>query len=169
MERVTCKTYPESKIAHVSCKIKYIDRHHVKVDSYVNSTEPFNCTLHALMWYKYNTYQRIGGEIRENMCDWLSGKHNFFVLNWILRRISKYTNMNHPCPLNGHVYFKVDNISVNTFAFPQIIPSGRYRVDVTMLESNQKILYDMSIYFSVSDHRIEVVWVQKCDTFFLFY
>lgn len=160
LERVICKTFPGSKIAHVNCQIKYIDRTHVKVDSYVNSTEPFHCILHALMWYRYNTYQRIGGQIRENICDWLSGRKKFFVLNWIFSQISEHTNiMRHPCPLNGHIYFKVDNISIDTFAFPQILPAGRYRIDVTMLDSNEKILYNLWVYFSVSDHRVEVVWV----------
>lgn len=159
MERVICNRYPGTKITFFKCLIKYIDRKHLKIDVRVNASEPVeDIWVRGRIYYKYNTYQRFGGEIWTNVCDWLAGKARYFVMDWIVREMLKYTNLNHTCPYEDHVYFKVNNISVATFAFPQIVPSGRYRVDMIMTESDQKkILMNASIYFSVSDHRIEIV------------
>lgn len=78
-------------------------------------------------------------------------------MDWILPKMMKYTNLNHTCPYNGYVFLKVDNISLNDFAFPQLIPAGRYRTHISVQESDDKILFNASLYFSVSDHRLVVV------------
>lgn len=135
-EKLICKVYPGGKVAAHKCLTKYIDRNNVKVDSHVNFIEPLN---------------NLWAGIR------LDGKSKSFVLDWILPIIGKYTNVNHPCPYNS-VYIKPDNISVNGFAFPQIIPSGRYRINIKLAQGDERTVFkEGDLYFSISDHRIEVV------------
>lgn len=94
------------------------------------------------------------------MCEWLAGKRTMFLLNFYGPILQKYSSLNHTCPYSGQFFFKFDNISMETFAFPQILPAGRYYLDIYLTESDQsksKILYNVKLYASVSDHRIEVV------------
>lgn len=157
-ERVICKTYPGSKFAHIHCGVKYIDRNNLKIDVWGNISEPIeNAWINIEPYYKYNTYTRIAGYIWENICEWFTGKKSF-ILDYTIGSILNYSNFNHVCPYIGYIYFKTNNISINTFEFPQLVPSGRYRVDFNLTEGDRKrILIHGKLYFSISDHRIEMV------------
>lgn len=99
----------------------------------------------------------MGGVTSGSLCDWLDGKYPSFVLGWIVPKLFKYTNLNRTCPYDGYIYFKVSNISVDEFSFPQALPAGRYRVNVNFKENEQQNLFNLTGWFSVSDHRIEIV------------
>lgn len=135
----------------------------MKVDMRVNLSKPVkDIWVHVEPYYKYQTYVRIAGYIWENPCDWMSGKTKSIFLDWTLGLALKlpniHTNINHTCPFSGYNYFKFDNISVQQFAFPQLVPSGRYRLNVNLTESDRsKVLGGCVLYVSVSDHRVEVV------------
>lgn len=158
-ERVTCKIHPGSVITGMYCVIKYIDRNHLKIDARLNASKSVeNMWIHAAPYYRYNTYQRIANELWENPCAWFAGTTKSYIMDWTVGRMLKYTNFNHTCPYSGQVYFKVDNISINAFPLPPIMPSGRYRVDVEVTEKDRRnILASAQFFFSISDHRIEVV------------
>lgn len=115
--------------------------------------------VHGAPYYRYNTYQRTANELWENLCGWFDGSTKSYIMDWSVGRMLKYTNFNHTCPyLPGKVFFKVDNISVDAFPLPPIMPAGRYRVDITLTENNRtKVLGSAKFYFSISDHRIEIV------------
>src|SRR5262249_2128104 len=124
-----CNTYPDSKVSNMKCVIKYIDRKNIKIDMWANVTKQIErIWAIALMYYKYNTYQRIAVNLWEDICGWFSGKTKSYIMDWTFGRVLNYTNLNHHCPYNGHVYLKVDNVSIDRFPFPPIIPSGRYRI-----------------------------------------
>lgn len=159
-ERVTCETYPGSTIVELHCGIKYIDRNrNLKIDSWLNISKSLDDVwIHAVPYYRYNTYQRIANELWEQPCEWFSGQSKSYVLDWTIGRMLRYTNFNHTCPYFGRVYFKVDNISIDSFPLPPIMPAGRYRVDIDVVGSNRKnVLASAKFYSSISDHRIEVV------------
>lgn len=145
----------------LKCKMKYIDRDHLTIDVSCNLTEPvYNMYLHIEPYFKFNRYTRIAGHIWENICDWLGGKRSSFIVDYYVPIIVNNSNLNHPCPYSGYVFIKFDNISMKTFAFPQILPTGRYYEDVYITESygsKSKVLINYKLYNSVSDHRIEVV------------
>lgn len=145
-------------MSSVDCKAKYIDRNHVKIAASANLSEPLHeIWVHVEPYYKFNRYTRIAGYIWENLCDWLAGKKSF-ILDYYGSRLMKFTNINHTCPYSGNIFGKIDNISIQAFAFPQILPSGRYFIDMIGYESDRsKVLSNLQIYFSVSDHRIEIV------------
>lgn len=73
-----------------------------------------------------------------------------------MAKVKKYSNLNHKCPYDGLVYFRVNNISVDEFTPSKLVPAGRYRIDTIVLESDDKILFNVSTYISVSDHRVNV-------------
>lgn len=152
-----CKAQPGSKIESLKCRVKNIDRKHLKIDVAINSSASlFNIETRGRFYYRYNIYQRVGGELRINVCDWMAKRTTNVVLEWMLNSFLKHTNLNHTCPYN-QFYFKVDNISIDEFAYPQIMPSGQYRTETIVQESADKILFNFSLYFSISDHRVEIL------------
>lgn len=159
-ERVICKAHPGSVITKLICDIKYIDRNgNLKIDAWMNISKSIdNVWIHAVPYYRYNTYHRIANELWEKPCDWLAGTTKSYIMDWTVGRMLKYTNLNHTCPYVGRMYFKVANISMSNFPIPPIMPSGRYRVDVELTESDRKnVLASAQFYSSISDHRIEIV------------
>lgn len=71
--------------------------------------------------------------------------------------IAKYSNTYHPCPFSGLIYAKADNVSVQHFILPQIVPAGRYRIDFNITEGQHgTTMIATSVYGSISDHRVEV-------------
>lgn len=144
---------------NVQCRIKYIDRNHVKGRLSVNFIKPTTqLWLHIVGYFKYNTYQKIATELWDDVCGWLNGSHKSFLLDFLKPLFTKYSNFNHTCPYLGIVLGKTDNISVQQFAFPQIMPAGRYRLDFNVTKGLRRgEIYGGSLYFAISDHRIEVV------------
>lgn len=138
--------------------MKYIDRNHLKVDAWGNLTKPVNSfKLRIRFYYKYARYQRVGGDFNVNLCEMLLMKANRHpVMEWYLGKLSKFTNFNHKCPYSGFLYARADNVSIDELVYPDMIPAGRYRIDTTVFEDNDRVLFNTSVYFSISDHRIDV-------------
>ncbi|XP_031629087.1 uncharacterized protein LOC116344614 [Contarinia nasturtii] len=163
-ERATCAKSPNGNISYLKCDIRHVSRRHVRVDVALNLTKPVKeALMHIVLYYKYNTYQRFAINLWEDACFWISHMKKSFFLDWTLKRffnlptnINNITNINHPCPYEGFVYVKINNVSVDQFPFEQFIPSGRYRLDVDFTRHDKKTLYaSAKLYFSVSDLRIE--------------
>lgn len=114
--------------------------------------------FHGVIYYKYYTYQRIATEYWDDACAWIAGKRTSYILDYMKPLISSYSNFNHTCPYTGLVIAKADNISVQRFVIPQIVPAGRYKVEVNITEGDRKTsVVGLTMFFSISDHRIEVV------------
>lgn len=161
MERFICKTYPGSKVTDLKCNVRNIDRYHLKAYVSLNLSEPIhNIYYHLEPYFKFSRYTRIAGHIWEDVCAWFAGTRASFLFNYYVPLIQKYSNLNHSCPYSGHLVVKMDNISMERFAFPQILPAGRYYLDSYFTESDRsksKLLFNIKLYASVSDHRIEIV------------
>lgn len=157
LERFSCHV-SSKKIGQYYCKVKYIDRENIKVLVWANLTEPLTAAhVHILAYYRYNTWFKIA-DFWIDLCGWISGKEKAYVLDYLKPLIFKYTNLNHSCPYSGYLFGKVDNISLQLFTFPQIVPSGRYRIEVNVTEGDRnKPFASATIQSSISDHRIEVV------------
>lgn len=145
------------------CIFKYIDRNHLKADMSAIITKPIRSMwIHVAIYYKYSTYQNIGAEYWDDFCGWLGGKKMSYALTAYKPIIKKYTNFNHSCPYTGTLLFKFNNFSAQSLAFPQIVPSGRYRIEVDFWEDDRKtFLFGVFAYTSISDYRLEVVQRKK--------
>lgn len=108
-------------------------------------------------YYRYVTYRFFPISIWDDMCGWIADKRHSFILDWTVGKVIQYSNMNHPCPYVGIVFIKVDNISMDTFVFDQLLPAGRYRIDFDISDEYQGKVSMLTgkIFASVSDHRIE--------------
>lgn len=161
LEKMICKSYPGSKVTDLKCTLKNIDRYHLKADISFNITEPIdNMYYHIEPYFKFTRYTRIAGHIWEDLCGWLAGKRTSFLSNYYMPILQKYSSFNHTCPYSGYTFIKFDNISMETFAFPQILPAGRYYLDIYVTESDRsksKILFNYKLYNTVSDHRTEIL------------
>lgn len=159
---MTCKLYPNDIMSAVFCEVKYINRNNIKINVWANFSQPiYECWAHALVYYRFNglTYQRFPIELWENVCGWFAGTSKSYLLDWTFGRVLQYTNMNHPCPYENHAYVKIDNISMNHFFIEQFLPAGKFRIDVNLTNTYKGAVLAMaSIFFSVSDLRIEKFW-----------
>lgn len=162
-ERFTCSpSPPESKVQSLYCNVKRISRNNLKLHIHANITKPVNDVLfHVTFYYKFNriVFNKYPIDLWENVCDYLDGKiMKSYMLDWIVKGLLKYTNLNHSCPYIGYVFLKADNISVDTLSFaPSLIPAGSYRIDIIGTESDRVTFAAAQMYFSVSEHRMEVV------------
>lgn len=160
-ERFTCDRNPNGVISYLKCDVRHIGRRRLRFDLAANITKPMTgAYMHLVAYYKYNTYRRIAVNHWEDGCGWLNGTAKSFFLDWTLKRVQNYigadTNINHPCPYEGYTYLKINNISVDHFPLEPLMPSGRYRLDINITESDKKTsIFSAKLYMSVSDHRIE--------------
>lgn len=137
--------------------MNYIDRDHVKFDVWGNLTASISSIKsRSRFYYKYSTYQRMGGDINIDICDLLTKDRRIPAMQWFFGRLTKYSNISHRCPYDNVIYARASNVSIDEFAYPDMMPAGRYRIDTTVFEDDQKVLFNASLYFSISDHRIDV-------------
>lgn len=165
LERIVCP--PSSELSAITnsfhCVFKYISRRDLKIEFRLNATKPLDDVwVHSVFYHKFNgiSFQKFPIDLLENVCNWISGKGKSYVMNWSLSKIIQYSNVNHACPWVD-LHFKVDNISAKAFTFDEsFLPSGQYRVDNDFTETESRTstaFMSASLYFSVSDHRLEKV------------
>lgn len=162
-ERLHCpKTSPGSVAQSFNCILKHVSRTNLKIHVGWKLTRPVQSFwMHSVFYYKFNgiTFHKFPIDLTEDLCGWINGTGKSFAMDWSLGKMLKYTNVNHTCPYVGPMWLKVDNIPEETLTFDNsLIPSGEYRVDYEMLESPASNPFlEASLYFSVSDHRLEIV------------
>lgn len=130
----------------------------------------FNITLHNMLkdihfaeakfegYRRYATWQRLTGSMWENLCDIFDPKISTPVFDVIMKNLRKYTNFGHPCPYlrNETLYMVADRLEVKDMHIP-FIPSGQYRVDMTMTDGKERHPLSLfQFYFDISDHRVKV-------------
>lgn len=142
--------------------MKHVSRRHLRADMAVNFTKPVSGTyMHFKTYYKYSIYRPIAIDMWEEVCGWFDGTGKSYFLDLTLKLLYSFagveTNVNHPCPYVGYHYLRFKNISVDQMSkFDYFMPSGRYRIDGELFESDKKtIIASLKFYLSVSDNRIE--------------
>lgn len=122
--------------------------------------------LHFVVYYRYNgiEYKKFPIDVWEDLCDWFSKKNDaarikkksFLLTEWILKRFSNYSNWNHTCPYENEMTIRAARFPISSIEIPQMLPAGRYQIDINMVEGDRKsIVHATKIFFSISDHRIE--------------
>lgn len=155
-ERFVCEQNPRGIFSIAKCEIRHVSRRQLRIWIDGNLTQPlYEARAHYILYYKYNTYQKYAIELREDICGWLNGTKHSYFMDWTVKKVINYSNFNHSCPYMGNVFLKVKNISIDRFPFEPLIPSGRYRLDFNLTETNKKNVFMAKLYFSVSDYRIE--------------
>lgn len=154
-----------TKVTVTECWLKKVGRignDRISAVTRFRITEPITeAFLHMRAFYKYQAYQpykKFPVDIWEDLCGWLNGTKNSFYLNWTLEPAKKFITYDGEmkCPLIGNLDMKFENISLNSrFPLTQIVPSGRYRVEVNFTEGDRStIISGKRYYFSISDNRI---------------
>lgn len=157
-ERIECWYDPNGVYSFYKCDLKHISRKRYRIHTYANLSRPLRTAyVSSTAYRKYNTYQNFAGTLTDNVCDWLSGKSKSHFLDWAIKRVLNYTNLeNRTCPLEGEVFIKADNLSTDYFPIEQFMPSGRYRLDLNFSETYRGKPYATAkLYGAISDHRIE--------------
>lgn len=117
--------------------------------------------FHTVLYHKFNgiVFSKFPIDLWENGCDYFDGKRDkTYLLNWILTQVLQYSNLNHSCPYTK-VSLKADNVSLEK-AFPftaSILPSGQYRVVVSITSDDRVPGIEMQMYGTVLEHYLEKI------------
>lgn len=167
MEKVVCIANDNDSATLTTCLVKYINRRELTLDVSLMLKKRLDAAfLHAVVYYRYNgiEYKKFPIDIWEDMCGWFKFRYDTrsmkkmesFFAEWILKKFSNYTNLNHTCPYEGEIATKVARFPIGSIEIPQLLPAGRYRLDIIVLEGDRKsIVFATKIFYSISDHRIE--------------
>lgn len=143
--------------------MKYIDRKNVKLDVWYTLSETITKVwVETTVHYKYTAHWHRFAQFQTDICGFLNGSTASYLLDIVFSRLSNYTNTKHPCPFSGTMFFRANNISAQFMSLPQIMPAGLYRLGMNFTGTNQAsnmlhFLANWTLFFSVSDHRIEIV------------
>lgn len=157
-ERLQCLQNQGDSLASINCEMKRISRDNFKIDILINLTQPVkDVWIHGVAYFKYIHYQKFPVDLWEDLCGWLAGKSKSYLLDWGVKKLLKYSNLNHNCPYENAVYVKNNNITLKDIhAFEVFLPSGRFRLDVNLTEGYRgKVFFMMKMYITISDHRVE--------------
>lgn len=164
LERLVCHKPSPDSIAHsFHCIFKHVSRTHLKMDFSVQLKKRVDTFwIRSVFYFKFNgiTFQRFPIDLTEDICGWINGTARSFVMEVAYSKLLKYSNINHTCPYDaGPIWIKVDSIPEDIFTFElSFMPSGKYRVDLDYMESPSSAPFmKAALYFSVSDHRIEII------------
>lgn len=160
MERVECVRIPNSILSVKRCVAKSLSRDRIHVDGLGVVSRTINTTfIHVSVYYQFsnNEYRPFLINKWEDLCGYFRGEMGNFLIAFIYPVIRDYTNIGHTCPIKADsYYFKIKNESINMFNYDQLVPAGRYRIDIDAHEGFEgKQFLKIKIYGSVSDHRIE--------------
>lgn len=149
----------------ITCLVKYINRRDLTIDVTFKLKKKINAMFfHAVVYYRYNgiEYKKFPIDLWENLCDWFklhgdsTKKMKYFFLEWMHKRFLNYTNINHTCPYEGEMTVRAARFPISSIEIPQLLPAGRYRLDIILFEGDRKsIIYGINLFFSISDNRIE--------------
>lgn len=171
-ERAKCELNPESGIlSSAFCDMKRISRKNHYMNFQVNVSKPvYSLWSHIVLYKQFsaNVYRPFLVSLREDICGWLNGtakNHLFdFAVAPMFKHANTKTNMNHKCPFVGFHYIKNDNFSLDILVLEQLMPSGRFRADISFSSARQSPwIARGSIHFSISDVRVEVFWTFQGD------
>lgn len=118
------------------------------------------------LYYRFNqaNYRLFLMNVDVDFCEFMSSKKgsisNVFLAS-VMKEVSTYSNLNHPCPYTGWTAATNLTFSLEMFA-GVIIPSGQYRIDVNIYDSqlNSTIIYP-KIYFTIpnsNDARLDLTF-----------
>lgn len=115
--------------------------------------------VQCTVYYKFsnNEYRQFAVNVVEDFCGYMKGDIGNVIISRIFPDFIQFTNVNHTCPYTaGHYFIKVSNLSVNSVAPLMIIPSGRYRLEISVYDGFKgPQLGKVHLYGSISDSRVE--------------
>lgn len=136
------------------------DRLHVELEGTLNRTIT-SMFLHYVVYYQWssNEFRQFPINRWEDFCGFMDGDvTNNVIINRVYPRFKPYSNVNHTCPLRpGFYFYRMYNFTVSTLGPLALVPSGRYRLEISFHEEYKSpLLIKLNVVASISDHRIEV-------------
>ncbi len=159
-ERAQCFADARNGATFIKCVAKSISRDHVRVDVQAN----FNRTIKSIfiqyvLYYQWSTNEfKQFINVVEDFCGYMKGNKGNILISRIWPDLLPFSNLNHTCPYTpGNYFMTISNLSINSLAPSILVPSGRYRLELSGSDGyNGPIFIKGIIYGSISDHRIEI-------------
>ncbi len=141
------------------CKVKQISRNHISADvAFTFSRKITTFFWHFTVFFKFssNEYRQTMVNVWDDFCSYLAGDPKNMIVGRVFPTFQPYTNFNHTCPYEpGPIFMKIKNMSANEADPVYLVPSGRYRVDISWHEIFRGPPFaKLRIYGAISDHRI---------------
>lgn len=149
LDRVEC---PRTACCVAHCNLTRPTRHKqlFNLDTFFDKPQT---KLHSrmVMFYRFKRYQRFLLDIELDWCDYLGPKTKLQpVIEAMVPFVVNNTNVIHPCPLVGHLYFT--NVAMDSRGLGGFrLPAGQYRFDSDVFNPiTKEIFIQTKVYMTVS-------------------
>lgn len=140
LEQFTCNGNPSHIKIH-SCNYRRINQKSVSIDFHaflIESCDQLQVRIRFSVLYGAGN-ERLLLDRWEDVCGFLSGASKPNLLELIYENVGKYTNFNHTCPYSGDIRLHADRISSSDFPARFIIPTGRFRTNLSLTTGPQRV------------------------------
>lgn len=139
---------------------KSISRGQIRADVQGTSNRTVKSAfVHYTVYYQFSTneYRQFAINGVEDFCGYMKGDKGNLIISRIYPDFIRFTNVNHTCPYApGNYFFKISNLTVNDIAPLMLVPSGRYRLEISAHDGFKGPMFGkVHLWGSVSDHRVE--------------
>lgn len=147
--------FPNTSFSVTKCKVKLLrhDRLFVDVEGSIHHTIT-SAFVHFRVFYKFssNEYRPLLFDVWEDFCAYMNGAKNNIIFNRWYPKFRQYISFNHSCPYHpGMLLVKMSNVSLDIFTPIQFVPSGRYRIDVSVHDSYKgTCVFMLKVYAGIS-------------------
>lgn len=155
LERLLCSCgkYCSFKL----CRVKFVSREVVTGNVILVTKKKITAWKDYIQtFYKFsnNEYRPMGIHTGYDFCAAQEGLLNSVLNRVIMNILSNNTNWNQKCPFQPGEYY-VKNLNFHAKHLPSLVPAGRYLANITSHIQGYEWLYNMSVYFSVSNYGIQ--------------
>lgn len=160
-EKIEYTIFNKTLITDTMLSIKLIARNVLRINGTLTFTESVNAIwVHAVLNYKYTTYQKYLVDQWMDVCSLLESIGNDLLAQVIWENFSRYLNdsvfnFELRCPFYGVLTAtNIRGLNVSTLVIP-LLQAGRYRADLHFAPRRNGPIYAIShIYARISDLRV---------------
>ncbi|XP_053679872.1 uncharacterized protein LOC128730814 [Anopheles nili] len=162
--RTTSYTYRVVKVQCIGAPYKHTRLNHCKLEIFPNATTGVNISITVPMilnyveisvqlFYKYNSYRPFMIDWSIEYCQAFRSERNIPSTALLLKVIAvTLSDFYYQCPHGNRTYYDV--WMLDTKLIPPTIPSGDYRLDISLKDSSNIPLIRAQIFGAVRKHGI---------------
>ncbi|GAB0086056.1 uncharacterized protein DMENIID0001_000390 [Sergentomyia squamirostris] len=124
-----------------SCSVQLKNRttSYIQFD-YVPNVDVISLSVNNVMYYRFGTiYRKFMISVKEDFCGFFKGKSSpYLSLSW--PSLQKHSNFESGCPFKKGTHYYVKDYVIDSSKYPAGLPTGVYRIDMTLIVNNTEIL-----------------------------
>lgn len=147
-----CK-FNSSITINATCKLSFINRLQKSLTVSTFVITPINEMVSRVqLYYKYRLgYKLFLIDVTNSLCDYINGKEESKVLDFIMPQVQIYSTPKVSCPYSGP--FNIRNLPLNWSIFDYVfLPTGSFMFNLT-IHANKYFLWNGKFYFTIPEGK----------------